>query len=144
MPVRRQDVPLYGSIGHCRQHALAPNPYLVYLGERFRGDQPMYPQYLVAITSSRTDERHIQDDDLLLSKNRSTTQWPSIYINRQCNLHKWSTKKQVKYILICVNPQREQICIRPLKNHFTKNPKIFLTYFPLLLDLTWLDAPKYY
>ena len=32
MPVRRQYVPLYGPIGQCRQHALAPNPYLVYLG----------------------------------------------------------------------------------------------------------------
>ena len=52
------------------------------------------------------------------------------------NLSKWS-KKQINYVLICVNPQSEQICRRPLKNHFTKNPKTLLTYFPLLLDLTW-------
>ena len=158
MPVRRQYVPLYGPIGQCRQHALAPNPYLVYLGGRFCGDERTYPQYPMALASSRTDERHIRDDDPLLSKNRSMEQWPSIYVGRQCNIGATTlghpcmapkqpaemvNKKKVKYLLICVNPQCEHTCIRPLKNHFTKNPKTFLTYFPLLfyfpllLDLTW-------
>ena len=35
MPVRQQYVTLYGPNGQCRQHALAPNPYLVYLGGDF-------------------------------------------------------------------------------------------------------------
>ena len=86
MPVRRQYVPLYGPIGQCRQHAFAPNPYLVYLRRRFCGDERTYPQYPVALAPSQTDKRHVWDDDPLLSKNRSTTQWPSIYVGQQCNM----------------------------------------------------------
>ena len=86
MPVHQQYVPLYGPIGQCRQHALAPNPYLVYLGGRFCGDERTYLQYPVALASSRTDERHVRDDDPLLSKNRSMAHQPSIFVGRQCNM----------------------------------------------------------
>ena len=72
MSMRWQEVPPYGPIGQCRQHVLAPNSFLVYLGGIFYGDQPMYPQDPVVLTSSQIDQRHIQDDASLLSKNIST------------------------------------------------------------------------
>ena len=71
MSMRWQEVPPYGPIGQCRQHVLAPNPSLVYLGGRFCEDQPMYPHDPVALALSQTNERHVRDDDPLLSKNRS-------------------------------------------------------------------------
>ena len=49
-----------------------PKSFLVYLGVIFYGDQPMYPQDPVVLASSQIDERHVQDDASLLSKNIST------------------------------------------------------------------------
>ena len=100
MLVRRQDVLLHGPIGQCKQHVLAPNPSLVYPRGRFHGDQLTYPQDLVVRASSQTDERHVRDDDPLLSKHRPTTQWPSIYVGWQCNMgagslgHPYTAPKQ--------------------------------------------------
>ena len=100
MSMHWRDVPLYGPIGQCRQHVLARNPSLVYPRGRFCGDQPTYPQDPVVLASSQTDERHVRDDDPLLSKNRSMAQWPSIYVDRQCNMgavslgHPYTTPKQ--------------------------------------------------
>ena len=54
----------------------------------------------MALASSQTDEKHVQDDDPLLSKNRSMTQWPSIYVSWQCNMgaaslgHPYTAPKQ--------------------------------------------------
>ena len=86
MLVRWQEVPLDGPIVECRQHVLAPNSSLFYLGGIFYGDQLTYPQGLVALASSQIDERHVRDDAPLLSKNISTAQWPSIYVGQQCNM----------------------------------------------------------
>ena len=86
MSVRWQEVPLDGPIAECRQHVLAPNSSLVYLGRIYCGDQPTYPQDPVALASSQTDERHIRDDAPLLSKNISTVQQLPIYVGRQYNM----------------------------------------------------------
>ena len=53
--------PLYGPIAEYRQHVLAPNSSLVYLGGIFGGDQLLYPQDPVALASSQTNERHARD-----------------------------------------------------------------------------------
>ena len=97
-----QEVPLYGPIGQCRQHVLAPNFSLVYLGGIFCGDQMTYPQDPVALASSQTNKRYVQDDAPLLSKNISMAQWPSIYVGRQCNMgtaslgHLYTARRQPK------------------------------------------------